>query len=360
MSRPDAEVVIAGGGLAAQRCCARLRREGFDGRVIVVCEEQRAPYDRPPLSKDVLAGERSAESLDLRPPRWYEENRIELLIGNESTEPRSPHEGDRARARGRSVAAPTAGGPAALRASARRHGQPAPPAARPRAGRRGARAEHARGRAGVARGAARARGQTAGRRRRARGHGGRLLGATSRSRGDDARGRTHPTRPRPAADARPLARGPPPATWRRRAPGHERRALRARPGRGSGAAQRRPRARRCERPRRRRLGAGDLVAREPDRARPAHTDRPARTHGPAGRLRGRRRRMLSRPVPRPRADPALGGGLPPGRARGPCDHRDATAGRDAGDVLERPARKPHPARRPRGRGRADRGRGSDG
>ncbi len=106
MSRPDAELVIAGGGLAAQRCCERLRREGFDGRVIVACEEQGAPYDRPPLSKALLAGGCPPESLGFRPSRWYEENRIELLLGTRarSLDPRSreivlEHAGDRSRYR---------------------------------------------------------------------------------------------------------------------------------------------------------------------------------------------------------------------------------------------------------------------
>ncbi len=106
MSRPDAELVIAGGGLAAQRCCERLRRDGFDGRVIVACEERGAPYDRPPLSKGVLTGGCPPESLDFRPSRWYEENDILLLLGTSarSIDPRAKeivleHAGHRSRYR---------------------------------------------------------------------------------------------------------------------------------------------------------------------------------------------------------------------------------------------------------------------
>ena len=47
--------VIAGGGLAAQRCAETLRRVGYEGRVRMVCAEHHLPYDRPPLSKAVLA-----------------------------------------------------------------------------------------------------------------------------------------------------------------------------------------------------------------------------------------------------------------------------------------------------------------
>ena len=42
-------IVIAGGGLAAQRCCETLRAKGYDGPVRIVCGEPHPPYDRPPL-----------------------------------------------------------------------------------------------------------------------------------------------------------------------------------------------------------------------------------------------------------------------------------------------------------------------
>ena len=81
MSRPDADVLIAGGGLAAQRCCETLRRLGFDGRIVVLCEEPSAPYDRPPLSKAVLTDGREPPELAFRPPAWYAEHEVELLLG---------------------------------------------------------------------------------------------------------------------------------------------------------------------------------------------------------------------------------------------------------------------------------------
>ena len=49
-------IVIAGGGLAAQRCAETLRARGHDGPIRIVCAEPELPYDRPPLSKDLLAG----------------------------------------------------------------------------------------------------------------------------------------------------------------------------------------------------------------------------------------------------------------------------------------------------------------
>jgi 3-phenylpropionate/trans-cinnamate dioxygenase ferredoxin reductase subunit len=56
-------IVIAGGGLAATRTVEEARRLGLDSRIIVVCAEPHAPYDRPPLSKQVLRGERQETPL---------------------------------------------------------------------------------------------------------------------------------------------------------------------------------------------------------------------------------------------------------------------------------------------------------
>jgi 3-phenylpropionate/trans-cinnamate dioxygenase ferredoxin reductase subunit len=81
MRPSDVDVLIAGGGLAAQRTCETLRRLGYDGRVRLLCDERHAPYDRPPLSKAVLTGERGSETPSLRPARWYREHDVELMLG---------------------------------------------------------------------------------------------------------------------------------------------------------------------------------------------------------------------------------------------------------------------------------------
>ncbi len=82
MSAPDTDVLIAGGGLAAQRCAAALRRLGYGGRIVLLCEESRPPYDRPPLSKTVLSGAREPTQLQFKPAQWYAEQQIELLVGH--------------------------------------------------------------------------------------------------------------------------------------------------------------------------------------------------------------------------------------------------------------------------------------
>ena len=73
------EIVIAGGGLAAQRAAETLRARGHDGPIRIVCAEAERPYDRPPLSKGLLAG----APLDpaFRPADWYAEHGIDLLLG---------------------------------------------------------------------------------------------------------------------------------------------------------------------------------------------------------------------------------------------------------------------------------------
>ncbi len=77
----DAEVLIVGGGLAAQRCCEALRRLGFDERIALLCEEPCAPYDRPPLSKAFITGDEALPQPTFKPRSWYVENEVELLLG---------------------------------------------------------------------------------------------------------------------------------------------------------------------------------------------------------------------------------------------------------------------------------------
>ena len=73
-------ILIVGGGLAAQRCAETLRRRGYEGPVRMVCAEPDPPYDRPPLSKELLAGEMEEEAVAYRPAWWYEEKQVELLL----------------------------------------------------------------------------------------------------------------------------------------------------------------------------------------------------------------------------------------------------------------------------------------
>jgi 3-phenylpropionate/trans-cinnamate dioxygenase ferredoxin reductase component len=80
MNQPQS-VLIVGAGLAGARCAETLRAEGYEGRVALVGEEPVAPYERPALSKEFLAGERSAGELLLRSPLYWSERQIELVLG---------------------------------------------------------------------------------------------------------------------------------------------------------------------------------------------------------------------------------------------------------------------------------------
>jgi NADPH-dependent 2,4-dienoyl-CoA reductase/sulfur reductase-like enzyme len=77
-------IVIAGGGLAAQRCCERLRRKGYEGAITMVCDEPHAPYDRPPLSKEYLAGHMTAPPR-LRPDGWHADQDVDLVLDMPAT-----------------------------------------------------------------------------------------------------------------------------------------------------------------------------------------------------------------------------------------------------------------------------------
>lgn len=73
--------VIVGAGQTGATAAATLREEGFDGDIVLVGAESRPPYERPPLSKEYLRGEQPLEQGYLRPPGWYEEQRIETRLG---------------------------------------------------------------------------------------------------------------------------------------------------------------------------------------------------------------------------------------------------------------------------------------
>src|SRR3954447_16621819 len=63
-----ATIAVVGASLAGLSSARALRAQGFAGRVVLIGEEAHAPYDRPPLSKDFLAGVASRSDLDLESP----------------------------------------------------------------------------------------------------------------------------------------------------------------------------------------------------------------------------------------------------------------------------------------------------
>jgi 3-phenylpropionate/trans-cinnamate dioxygenase ferredoxin reductase component len=78
-------IVIAGAGHAGGSAAAMLRQLGWAGAITLVGEEPLPPYQRPPLSKAWLKGEATAESLALRPAKFYPDATIDLRLGTRVT-----------------------------------------------------------------------------------------------------------------------------------------------------------------------------------------------------------------------------------------------------------------------------------
>ncbi len=81
MNEDSRHIVIAGAGHAGGSAAAMLRQLGWRGAISLIGEEPVPPYQRPPLSKAWLTGEAAAESLMLRPARFYSDASIELRLG---------------------------------------------------------------------------------------------------------------------------------------------------------------------------------------------------------------------------------------------------------------------------------------
>ncbi len=80
-----AAILIIGGGAAGQAAAEMLRREGFAGKLTMISADVSPPVDRPNLSKDYLAGTAPEEWIPLRPPEFFKENEIDLVLGAKVT-----------------------------------------------------------------------------------------------------------------------------------------------------------------------------------------------------------------------------------------------------------------------------------
>lgn len=77
----SATFVIVGGGLAGAKAAESLRDNGFDGNIILFGEEEHSPYERPPLSKEFLAGKKSLGDFTVHDTDWYRDHRVDLRLG---------------------------------------------------------------------------------------------------------------------------------------------------------------------------------------------------------------------------------------------------------------------------------------
>ncbi len=81
----SAPIVVVGGGLAAGTFVTKLREHGHDGEVVLLAEEAHAPYERPPLSKDLLLDKGTPEDAAVHEPAWYAEHGVDLRTGTAAT-----------------------------------------------------------------------------------------------------------------------------------------------------------------------------------------------------------------------------------------------------------------------------------
>jgi NADPH-dependent 2,4-dienoyl-CoA reductase/sulfur reductase-like enzyme len=85
MAQTPSSVVIVGGGLAGAKTAEALREKGYDGPVTLIGAEDHLPYERPPLSKDYLAGKAEFDDAVVHPAEWYDEHNVTLRLGTEVT-----------------------------------------------------------------------------------------------------------------------------------------------------------------------------------------------------------------------------------------------------------------------------------
>jgi NADPH-dependent 2,4-dienoyl-CoA reductase/sulfur reductase-like enzyme len=79
-------VVVVGAGLAGWRFVEALRREGYDGALSLIGDEPYPPYDRPPLSKHVLAGKWEVDRTLLATPELVTKHEVTLHLGEAATD----------------------------------------------------------------------------------------------------------------------------------------------------------------------------------------------------------------------------------------------------------------------------------
>jgi 3-phenylpropionate/trans-cinnamate dioxygenase ferredoxin reductase component len=76
-----ASIVVAGAGLAGATAVTALRIEGYEGRLTLIGAEEEPPYERPPLSKELLRGEQRLDDVLVRPAGWYAEHDVDARFG---------------------------------------------------------------------------------------------------------------------------------------------------------------------------------------------------------------------------------------------------------------------------------------
>ncbi len=89
-SAPDAGTLVVGASQAGLQVAASLRELGDDRAVTLVGEEPHAPYQRPPLSKELLVSDQDGASVSLRNREWFAESAVDLVLGEQVVAVRLP------------------------------------------------------------------------------------------------------------------------------------------------------------------------------------------------------------------------------------------------------------------------------
>lgn len=76
-----ADVVIVGTGHGGAQAAIALRQQGHEGSILMIGRDDAPPYERPPLSKEYLAGDKVFERIMIRPEKFWAEKGIELKLG---------------------------------------------------------------------------------------------------------------------------------------------------------------------------------------------------------------------------------------------------------------------------------------
>ena len=77
---PGADLVIVGAGHGGAQAAIALRQHGFEGSILMIGRDSEPPYERPPLSKEYLAGEKAFERMLIRPAGFWAERQVELML----------------------------------------------------------------------------------------------------------------------------------------------------------------------------------------------------------------------------------------------------------------------------------------
>lgn len=74
-------LVVVGTGIAGVSAAAGARAAGYEGEIVLLGAEEELPYRRPPVSKEVVRGDKTADDIRIKKPQWYADQRVALHVG---------------------------------------------------------------------------------------------------------------------------------------------------------------------------------------------------------------------------------------------------------------------------------------